>query len=341
MVCTLVVGFFTCFELDGFSGEMLPLFRYRFGDRPQLKKLKSGLSDASSLQAVERSDTSHALADSSQFLGSNRNGVIDKREFAIPKSAGELQVLWDQGIGEGWASFAVAGSRAITLEQRGESESITCYRLSDGDLPLEPIAQCVPLPPARGAGPRSTPTIVGKKVYALGSTGRLCCIDLETGNLIWKTDLLELAEWTQEESESAIAWGRANSPLIVDGLCVVPLGSPVDLNNPGKGARSLVALDAESGEVRWTSGSDQISYASPTVLTLGGQRQIVSVNEKTITGHAIESGQQLWSFDWPGASNSNASCSSALAAGENRFVIGKGYGGGSAVVNVTSKKTSG
>jgi hypothetical protein len=72
-------------------------------------------------------------------------------------------------------------------------------------------------------------------------------------------------------------------------------------------------------------------------MTLGGQRQIVIVNENTITGHQVDDGTVLWDFPWPGQSNAAANCSSALPAGSDRFLIGKGYGGGSALVQVQQR----
>ena len=74
------------------------------------------------------------------------------------------------------------------------------------------------------------------------------------------------------------------------------------------------------------------------LLNLAGQRQIVSVNEQTITGHTVETGDQLWSFEWIGQSNGGANCASVIPAGTNQFVIGKGYGGGSALVEVTANE---
>ena len=96
----------------------------------------------------------------------------------------------------------------------------------------------------------------------------------------------------------------------------------------------MVAFDVESGDVRWTAGEDQVSYGSPGLLMLAGTRQIVSVNEKTITGHKIDSGDVLWEFDWPGQSNGGANCAMVVPAGADRFLIGKGYGGGSALVEI-------
>lgn len=332
-----IVLFNIAFQFEGFSGEMLPRFSFRFGNQVE-HELKSvvdnNVTESTAEATVEPSEDDSPQ--SVQFLGPNRNGVYPSRHFAVPRSPSEVRVVWDHGIGEGWSSFAVAGDHAITLEQRGDEECLTCYRLSDGEL------LWIQRHPGRhenglgGIGPRSTPTIVGDKVYATTATGFLWCVDRTQGEVVWSVNLLELAGWNQTVFEQSAPWGFAGSPLLVDGLCVVPLGGP------GEGAPppSLVALDAQSGEVKWKSGADQLSYASPIVATLDGQRQIVSVNEKSVSGHQIENGDLLWSFHWPGSTNTGANCSSAVPVGDNRLLVGKGYGGGSALVAI-SKDESG
>jgi hypothetical protein len=161
----------------------------------------------------------------------------------------------------------------------------------------------------------------------------LWCVELKSGEIVWSADLLALAGWGQLESEEMITWGRAASPLVIDEtICVVPFGGPAANAETG---RSLLALDARSGEILWAAGKGQISYASPALLKLGGKQQIVSVNESTITGHQVDDGSVLWEVSWPGQSNGGANCSMAMSAGTNRFLIGKGYGGGSGLYEVT------
>ncbi len=329
------------------SGEMIPQFEWRFTSHhvPDLQTSVAGPDPAREAIAshdAEIAGNSDAAVDVDghpsednqplkwgQFLGQYRDGSVGEREFAIPKSDAEVKTLWNIGIGEGWSSFAVADDIAVTLEQRDERECVTAYRMIDGELLWIVDHEAMHSHPLGGTGPRSTPTISNDRVYAQGATGMLWCLDLRTGEVIWQVDLLDLAGWDQTASESAITWGRSGSPLLVDDLCVVPLGADESVD-----ARSLVAFDATSGEVRWTAGEDQISYASPQLLPLAGQRQIVIVNEKTITGHAIDSGAQLWQTDWHGQSNGGANCASVIPAGENRFLIGKGYGGGSALIEI-------
>ncbi len=319
------------FRFDGFSGEMFPQFKLRFASsRPEMRSLTD--TESASEEVASSSPAAKALADSLGFLGNQRTGVIDERLFAVPRSESEIELLWNQGIGAGWSSFSVVGDRAITLEQRDAMECLTCYRLIDGRLEWLVEHEAIHQNSLGGVGPRSTPTIEGDLVYAQGAIGTLWCVNWKTGQTKWSVDLLEMAGWDQVASEAAISWGRAGSPLLVDGLCVVPFGGPASNESTG---RSLIAFDAISGETRWIAGQDQISYASPGLLTLAGIRQIVSVNEQSITGHRIEDGSVLWDFEWIGQSNGGASCAMVVPAGENRFLIGKGYGGGSALVEIS------
>src|SRR5205823_2353446 len=128
---------------------------------------------------------------------------------------------------------------------------------------------------------------------------------------------------------------RAASPLIVDDLVVVPGGGPVSK------AKNLVAFHAETGSLAWESenkkddgAADQIAYASPSLATLAGRRQILIVNESTASGHDPATGERLWSFPWPGHSNGDASSSQAVPIDANYVLLSKGYSGGAELIEL-------
>jgi len=85
-----------------------------------------------------------------------------------------------------------------------------------------------PRSPAKAPAP--TPTIVGNRVYTLGSTGILNCLELETGKPVWSKDTVQANQGTVNQ------WGMSCSPLVVDDLVVVEAG--------GGNNRSLVAYRA-------------------------------------------------------------------------------------------------
>lgn len=347
----VVIGLLITVRVKTISGEMIPQLEWRFASRevpelqvtPEIKGIETADSESNAnldeaVASQDESPSSQLTATWGQFLGKGRDGVVAERSFAIPESSSDITQLWNIGVGGGWASFALAthpdgGGIAITLEQRDDRECVTAYDLSTGELKWIVDHEALHFNPLGEGGPRSTPTIQDSRVYAQGATGTVWCLDIQTGETIWQRDLLQTAGWDQVASEVAITWGRSGSPLLVDGQCVVPLGGPTVEGGEQTG-RTLISLDAQTGETRWTAGEQQISYASPQLMTLDGVRQIVSVNESNITGHAIDTGEVLWRTDWPGQSNGGANCAAAIAAGPNRFIVGKGYGGGSALIEV-------
>jgi outer membrane protein assembly factor BamB len=219
---------------------------------------------------------------------------------------------------------------------------VACYRLADGALLWLHRSHARHEHRVGGIGPRSTPTIAGGRVYTQGATGIVLCLDLASGAEVWRQELLQLAGWSQRRSEDEITWGRAGSPLLVGELCVVPFGGPDD-DETGKDSaggaeqrrgRGLIAFDQADGTIRWTAGDDQISFASPMLMNLAGTEQIVIVNERSVTGHAIEDGRQLWRSSWRGRSNGAANCAAALPVDATAFLVGKAYGTGSGVFEV-------
>jgi outer membrane protein assembly factor BamB len=326
-VLALIMAPFALLRFRGFSGEMVPVFESRFRASAELRKEIAKPTAKS--QANEVATSSFA-----QFLGPDRNAVIATREFEIPD--GDEVELWRVAIGQGWSGFAIEGQYCVTLEQRDVKECVTCYRLSDGGLLWMQEDSVRHKNPMGGVGPRSTPAIRNGMVYTQGATGIVYCLKLETGEVVWKQELMSLANWDQTASETAVTWGRSGSPLLVEDLCVIPFGRPIDgqASDERLSGRSLIALDAQTGEVKWSAGEDQISYASPVLMTLADVPQIVSVNEASVTGHSITDGTVLWSIPWPGQSNGGANCSSVLPVGENKILIAKGYGVGSGVFEI-------
>jgi outer membrane protein assembly factor BamB len=155
-------------------------------------------------------------------------------------------------------------------------------------------------------------------------------LDGSNGTKIWREDLLTRIGVTPKEDLQAIAWGRANSPLMVDSLVVVPLGGP--LNGP---CVSLAAFDKDTGRLAWTGGSRQASFSSPCLATIGGQRQILVVNQDYVSGHQPETGEVLWEHPWPGVSNGNANVSQGVPLPDDRLLLSKGYHGGAKLLHLT------
>jgi outer membrane protein assembly factor BamB len=255
----------------------------------------------------------------SGLLGNSRNGVIGGIVLDRDWTNHPPEQVWRQPLGLGWAGFAIAGSTAVTLEQRAENEMVVAYELTSGS-PLWMHTNRVRFNDKIGGdGPRSTPTIANGRVYTVGGTGILNCLDLADGRLIWSHDVLG------ETHQPNLIFGVSCSPLLVDDLVIVTGGLT---NGP-----TLLAYRVEDGSNVWKSGSENSSYCSPMLATLCGKRQILSVNEASVTAHNPADGRILWKYDW---TKWGPRCAQPVIVQGDRVFLSAGFGVGCVLLQIKS-----
>lgn len=271
-----------------------------------------------------------------QFLGPQRRAFAAGLRLDTNWAGNPPKLIWRQAIGSGWSAFSVVNGFAVTLEQRENEEVVSCYEVTTGRLVWSQSIKARygnPEWPQAGIGPRSTPTIYDGMVYTLGATARLQALRGFDGKLIWKRDLLEEHKLGPERERQLVPFGRSNSPLLYNDLVIVPAGAFGDERRV-----SLAAYHRKTGELVWEAGNRHISYASPTLATLAGVQQILSVNEDTVSGHdPNRGGALLWEISWPGDSKGPVNASQAVPVPPNRFFISKSYGGGGALFEIVSR----
>ncbi len=231
------------------------------------------------------------------------------------------QLIWRRPVGTAWSGFAVVGNFAVTQEQHGEDELVVGYDLSSGKLLWSHAGNAHYNTTIAGEGPRATPTIVSNRVYALGATGILNCLDLVTGKLIWAKDIIK------DNHSRVNGWGMSGSPLIFDKLVVVSAGGPND--------RSLVAYEAATGDLIWGGGSDGAGYSSPLPAILAGVAQIVIFNSSGIAAHETSGGKILWEYPW---SKENPHVAVPVILPGDRVLVSSGYGIGSELLQVKKEE---
>lgn len=226
--------------------------------------------------------------------------------------------LWRHRIGAGWSSFAAANGFAITMEQRGQREYTTCYDVETGQARWAHANPVRFVESISGPGPRATPAIAEGRVYALGATGVLDCLNGGTGQLIWSRNVLT------DAGAANLIWGKTCTPLVYNGLVIVTGGA--------EKPPSLLAYQCDSGALAWKSGDDATAYASPVFANLDNTRQIVTVNAQSVCGHDFADGRLLWRFPWPG---DPTRIPSPQILGDDRVFVSAEYGVGSAVLKIT------
>jgi outer membrane protein assembly factor BamB len=307
-------------RVEGVSGDIRPRFAWRWA--PSADAVLPALTGQAA--AGTRVDLAQTTPDDyPQFLGPQRTATLAGPKLARDWQAQPPKLLWRQPIGAGWSSFAVVGRYAVTQEQRGDEELVTCYDVDTGKLQWSYSLPVRFDEIVAGVGPRATPTIHEGKVYALGALGHLMCLDGATGKLLWKHALIE------ETGATAPQWGKSCSPLVHENLVIASAGGP--------NGKSLVAYDKNDGKLAWSAGDDASSYSSPALLTLCGVPQIVMVNETVTSGHDPADGRMLWQHVFPESGMASPNIAQPIAVGNDRILLSKGYGIGSTLWQISRK----
>lgn len=308
------------FRLKGVSGDLLPIFESRWA-KPRPGGTPAPAAGTVTSNAVPSlSTTATQRPDFSQFLGPDRTAILAGPALDPDWAARPPKILWRQPVGAAWSGFVIVGARALTQEQDGENELVTCRDVHTGTLLWKFSDPARYFTPIAGEGPRATPTVVRDRVYALGSTGHLHCLDLATGKAIWTRDIKLLANAKMPE------WGYSGSPLVLGDWVIVSAGG-------GEG-KSLLAYLASNGEVAWSGGSAGANYGSPFHATLAGAPQILAFNSGRITSHNSRNGAVLWEYKW-GVGMPHVAM--PVVTGPDTVLFSSGYGVGSELLKVSAQ----
>ena len=255
------------------------------------------------------------------FRGADRLGRLTGFRIDTDWSTPPKELWWHR-VGPGWGSFAVAGDRLFTQEQRGKQEAVICYHAKTG-AELWVHANEIRFEEAvAGPGPRATPTFHEGKLYTLGATGKLDCLDASTGKPIWSRDIAE------ESGAKVPTWAFSASPLVANGLVTVFAG--------GENGKSVLAYHAETGSPAWSAGDGLNSYASTQLVRLAGVEQIVVASGEELTSFEPTTGKVLWKHEWP-MNKGMPRCVQTAVIGDSDVLLGTGMNQGLRRLHIAKK----
>lgn len=254
-----------------------------------------------------------------QWRGPQRNGATPETGLLATWPEGGPPLRWQRtDLGFGYGAPAVVGERLYLLANADlDHESVLALAIADGRTLWSTRLGRVGNPKQNPNFPaaRSTPTVDGEVLFALGSDGDLACLDAATGQVRWRKQL------RTDFGGKPGAWAYAESPLVDGDTLVV---------TPGGAEATLVALNKHTGEVRWRAAlpeADEAAYASPIAVDLGGVRQYVQLLQKGLVGLEAQTGRLLWRFSKP-VSRYNANIPTPLAGADLIYAASAGTGGG-------------
>lgn len=230
-----------------------------------------------------------------QWRGIDRLGVWTETGI-VETLPDQLTVTWRVPVNTGYAGPAVAAGRVFVSDWAEDPESRT----------LEGTERVIALDEQTGAvlwtrdwptsyrmlqvsyanGPRATPTVDGDRVYVVGATGVMVCLDTATGEVIWRKDFVE------DYGTSVPTWGITSAPL-VDGERLIALVG-------GEPGALVAAFDKYTGEELWRALDvvGELGYAQPVIYEAGGVRQLIIWHPAALVSLDPETGDVYWEQPW-------------------------------------------
>ena len=264
------------------------------------------------------------------FLGPSHNAVSTETKLSrtLPPS-----LVWEFPKGESYTAPAIVGDRLLFVHRVGDEEVVECLHAETGASRWQfRYATAYQDRYGYNNGPRSSPVVDDGRVFTVGAEGKLHCLELGSGKLLWKRDLR--AEYRVPQD----FFGTASTPLVEGGRLIINVGAP--------GGPCVVALDSATGREAWRSGREWgPSYASPVPATVHGRRRVFvfAGGESNPPAGGLLSidpttGRIDFSFPWRSRSfeSANASCPVVF---DNKVFISASYRTGGALVEIRSDFT--
>jgi outer membrane protein assembly factor BamB len=237
-----------------------------------------------------------------QWLGPKGDDVWRETGLVEQFPRGGPSVRWRAPIGMGYAGPAVAAGRVYLLDRvlaekarnpdnafkkdpvQGK-ERVRCFDASNGK-PLWEYAYDCEYEVSYPAGPRTTPTVHGGKVYTLGTMGDLYCLDAGSGKVVWSKN------FPRDYKAQVPFWGYAGHPLL-DGdrlICLV-----------GAEDAAVVAFHKDTGEEVWKAALTGLrsphgpGYCPASLVEAGGKKQVIVWLPEAVHALNPETGKPYWS----------------------------------------------
>jgi outer membrane protein assembly factor BamB len=256
-----------------------------------------------------------------QFRGPGRDGV-DRNAAGITRAwqPSEPRELWGIDVGEGYAGVAVLNGRVYLMDYDREKkqDALRCLSLDDG-REIWRFAYTVPVKRNHGMS-RTVPAVTDRGVVAIGPKCHVVCLDPLSGQLKWGADLV------RQYGATVPPWYAGQCPLLENDTVILA---------PGGKSALLVALDGETGAVRWQTPNPhgwKMTHSSIMPVDFGGEHMYVYCANNGVVGVSAKTGAILWETkDWK---ISIATVPSPLVVGDGRIFFSGGYNAGSLMLQL-------
>lgn len=264
-----------------------------------------------------------------QWGGPNRNFIVNAPGLADAWPEGGPRVIWSRPLGTGHSSILAEDGRLYTMYRKGNgrsrqgpwdaAETVIAMDAATGKTIWEhtyPSALGADF--SYGAGPHSTPLLVGDRLFTIGTNKEFFAFDKKTGKVLWSHDLIKDFGAPSLLIRPVVKAGYGCSPIAYRETLICSVGGP---------GQSVIAFRQADGTVAWKSGDFLTSAAAPILITLGGREQLVVFGGGTVNGLDPGNGGILWSF--PHDPGNDLNMNTPLFGPDNILLLSAAYKTGS------------
>ena len=220
-----------------------------------------------------------------QWGGPKQDFKVKARGLADEWPKDGPRKLWSRDIGVGYSGILHEAGRLYTMDRQGDQEVVMALDAATGSTLWECKYESPPHPKhvkQFNAGPRGTPLLVGNRLYTIGCTAKMHCLDAETGKVRWSHDL-----WEEFEDTTFLNHGYSSGAFAYGDNVIALVG--------GKG-HGMVAFDQKTGKPAWKNQDFDNSYSTPKLINVDGQDQLLCFMATELAAIDPNNGDLLWSI---------------------------------------------
>lgn len=224
-----------------------------------------------------------------QFRGPDEQGHVTTGTLPSKWSDTE-NITWNTPIpGLGWSSPVVDGNEIWLTTATDDGKSLRAIRISRETGAIEKNVEVFAVTSPLGIHSKNshaspTPILTEGRVYVHFGTEGTACLDRE-GAVIWKN----------EELKYEHGHGPGGSPVLYENLLI--------LSCDGTDIKFVVALDADTGKIRWkTPREGRMAYSTPLVTRAQGADQLISTGGDWVAAYEPLTGKEIWRSRYDGYS---------------------------------------
>jgi outer membrane protein assembly factor BamB len=272
------------------------------------------------------------------WRGPQYNGISSEPNWIGDWPECEPMLIWEQQVGTGFSSVAIADGRLYTMGNSERMVEIPDSESRTGVVQtLEEVDEVFCLDPNTGevlwihayaspltddlyeGGPSATPTVADSNVYTFSKRGVAYCLNANDGAVVWESNLVA------EYGVRTPTYGFAGSPFVDANLVIYNAGT------------HGLALHAADGTLAWETGTRRAGYSTPVPFDFEQQRYVIFMSERTFAAVHAQTGELLWEHPWVTRYSANIP---DPIVDSNLVFVSTGYQEGSALFDVATAQVT-